>query len=68
MNVGGPIFDNGPTIEFARIELAFTKTLNVNITSAVIPSFKITDITNDPTSLAVGVIVNVFPKNVTKDG
>jgi hypothetical protein len=66
--VGGPIFFNGPTIDFARIELAFTKTLNVNKTSDVIPSLKTTDITYEPRSLAVGEIVNVLLENVTKEG
>jgi hypothetical protein len=49
-------------------ELTLTKTLKVNKTSAVIPSFKITDTTYDPISSAVGVIVKVFPENVTKEG
>ena len=40
----------------------------MNKTSDVIPSFKITDTTCVPISLEVGEILNVLPKNVTKEG
>ena len=66
--MGGPVFNNGPTIDYVRSELALTKTLNVNKTSDVIPSFKANGITYNPRSLIVGEIIKVLAENVTKDG